>query len=223
MTPNAASFCGDEKSEPPLVREQEVLARRRRHHHLVREVGGAQRARALACEREVRIAQVYELYGPIAEGEAAVWARGELARVGDARLDARVREQRAKQLELRREKLLSRCVVDDRDPAQPVALTGSRARSAYCGVLGSERVHEVALEVVHREQLRANAGQLLGVAQRGGVEAIQQRAAGVRVDLDQARTGGRDVKVVAHEHAEVSGRVARSLVGAWRQRRLITR
>jgi hypothetical protein len=52
------------------------------------------------------------------------------------------------------------------------------------------------------------------IAERGGVQAVEQRAARVRVHLDQPRARGRDVEVVAHEHAEIAGCCARERIGS---------
>ena len=65
----------------------------------------------------------------------------------------------------------------------------------------------VLLERLDGQQVRAEAGELLGVAERRRMQAVQERASGVGVDFDQARALRREMEVVAHEHAEVSGRM----------------
>jgi hypothetical protein len=81
-------------------------------------------------------------------------------------------------------------------------------------VLGREGRQQPCSHRVDREQLRAQAGELRRRAQRGGVEPVQERAAGVGVDLDQARALGGQVEVVAHEDGVVGGAMARDRVGA---------
>ena len=103
--------------------------------------------------------------------------------------------------------MLARPVVHDRDAREP------RRRPAHGGELGNESLDDLLLERRDRQQIRAQAGERRGIAQGRRVQAVQERAAGVGVHLDQARAVRRYVKVVAHEHAEVSGRMAQRGLG----------
>ena len=89
-----------------------------------------------------------------------------------------------------------RIVVHDRDPLGP-------ARAALPAPLALEHLDDRVLEAL---QLRQRVNRLLDLA--GSTHAVPEparrsrRAARVRIDLDQARAGLREVEVVAHEDAD---------------------
>jgi hypothetical protein len=121
------------------------------------------------------------------------------------RLDPVPLEQPPHQLELRAQELLLGPLVRDRDAPR------ARARAAHRLVLGDELRDDPLLHPLDREQVRAQTGEPHGIAEGRGMEPVHERAPRVGVDLDQARAGGRDVEVVAHEGAEVARREAQVL------------
>jgi hypothetical protein len=106
-----------EDREPLLVREQVVLPRRGRDDRVAREPGLAQGARARRVEQEVRVAQVDEVDGSLAEEERTPLV-AELARVADGGRDASLREDRAEELELRAQELRLGALVGDGQRAE---------------------------------------------------------------------------------------------------------
>ena len=128
------------------------------------------------------------------------------AAVGDHRVDAVLLKQPLRQEKLRIEVLLGRPLIDDRDPSgragfslqQPLLLEHAQGRA----------VEIVGFESSERDIDLGAAGPL-----RLGQERVEEGAAGIRVHLDQLRTGRGEVEVVAHEGAtrsEVGPRDLRS-------------
>jgi hypothetical protein len=104
-------------------------------------------------------------------------------------------EQPLEQLQLRIEELSARLLVDDGDGAE-------RHGAALTAPLRAEHRHEHVLQARGVGALDELLDRIAARALRLGQVDAQQCAAGVRVDLDQLGTVGRQVEVEAHEGAE---------------------
>ena len=123
----------------------------------------------------------------------------ELAGIADRRRHVVPREQVLIKEKLRVQVLLVRPLVDDCHGPE-------RIGSALCLPFGPEDLEERSLDLIwfhrgHRQADGLGATHPLGPRQH----RVEQRAAGIRVDLDELRTRGAQVKVVPQETAGKPG------------------
>jgi hypothetical protein len=141
----------------------------------------------------------------------------QFAGIGHGGRDAVLQEQLPRQRELGRQVLGVRCVVHDQHGAQ-------RRRTALRPPFGAEHRKKGFVEV---KQVGRGVEQALHRVAAGAVRArqrgIEQGAAGVGVDLNQAWTVSAHVEVVAHEDARGpegvpgDGRGVRQVCGSGRR------
>ena len=170
--------------EVAFVGDQPMHLRVRRQHHRPRLPGGEQGGMSGFLQGEVGepvVDQINHFAGMLQLPRAGVPVQ--FARVGHHGGDTGLLEHRPEALELGVEELRRRIGIDNRDPAQRPPVAG----------------FEPPLAAEHRQRLgkQGVAGHAPGIHQ----VSHQRQAAGVGVDLDQLRPGGREVKVVAHADA----------------------
>ena len=186
-----------------LVGIQGMGARMRADDRFASQPGLPERGLGRLFQREIGQPVVNEVDRLVAMPQAAVPAH-ELVRTADRSLDAVAPEQFAVQEKLGVQVLLLRPFVDDGDKGRCAEAALNR-RGSVCALqppFGEEHLiqrllHRVGFHRLHRQPGDLGTTRPVGPCQH----RVQQRAAGVGVDLDQLRAGRAQMEVESQQAA----------------------